>query len=142
MPIDSPQDPDGLKKAFRSRRKRFTSQRRKIWEAFGVRPEGMTVPQAVESLRKAGIGQATVYRTVNDLVGLGFLKWVHDRDGEHRYVACGSAHCHPVVCRVCGRVELIDCHGLQALQRLVALETGFAVEGHHLEIVGVCPRCR
>jgi Fe2+ or Zn2+ uptake regulation protein len=102
----------------------------------------MTISEAVGALKNSGIGQATVYRTVKDLTGLGFLKWVHDRDGDHRYVACGSAHCHPVVCRVCGRVELVDCHGLSALQRLIAVETGFEVEGHHLEIVGLCPQCR
>ena len=137
MAIDSAKDRDGFEKALRSSRKRLTPQRRKVWEAFGRRLEGMTISEAMGALKKSGIGQAAVYRTVKDLTGLGFLKWVHDRDGDHRYVACGSAHCHPVACRVCGRVEFVDCHGLNALQRLIAVETGFEVEGHHLEIVGL-----
>jgi Fur family transcriptional regulator, ferric uptake regulator len=131
-----------LKKAFHSIQKRFTIQRQRIWEAFSEQSEGCTIAQAAERLRATGIGQATVYRTVKDLVDLGFLKWVHDPDGEHRYVACGNTHCHPVVCRVCGNVKLFSCEGLNTLQKLISIETGFFVEGHHLEIFGICSACR
>lgn len=132
---------DELRKSFRSIGKRFTSQRGKIWAVFRAKPSGLSVVQAADLLRAEGIGQTTVYRVVKELVELGFLKWVHGAEGEHQYVAATGGHCHPLVCRHCGRVELIDCQGLSTLQKLVSIETGFRVEGHHLEIYGVCPQC-
>jgi Fur family ferric uptake transcriptional regulator/Fur family peroxide stress response transcriptional regulator len=37
-------------------------------------------------------------------------------------------------------VECSDCD-LAVLEKLIAKQTGFAVEGHHLEFFGVCPDC-
>ncbi|MCU0573046.1 MAG: transcriptional repressor [Syntrophobacteraceae bacterium] len=130
-----------LRRVFHSIGKRFTNQRQRIWEVFKEKSSGLTVAQAADLLRADGIGHTTVYRVVKEFVELGFLKWVHGADGEHQYVACAGGHCHPLVCRDCGRVQLVDCQGLNTLQKLVSVETGFRVDGHHLEIFGVCPEC-
>jgi len=131
-----------MRRAFNAIGKRFTPQRQRIWEVFNQEPRGRTVARAVALLKGEGVGPATVYRTVRELVELGFLKWVHGSDGEHAYVACQGGHCHPLVCRICGKVELVDCLGLGTLHKLINVETGFLVEGHHLEVVGVCPACQ
>lgn len=133
---------DALREAFNGIGKRFTTQRRRVWEVFNEAEAGLTTTQAAERLKPENIGHTTVYRTVRELTDLGFLKWVHGPDGEHRYVACAGGHCHPVVCRVCGKVTLVECEGLRTFHKLIALETGFEVEGHHLEMFGVCPDCR
>ncbi len=133
---------ESLRRAFNDMGKRFTGQRRRIWEIFADAPRGCTVARAVALLKREGIGPTTVYRTVRELVGLGFLKWVHGVDGQHAYVACRGGHCHPLVCRICGRVELVGCQGLGTFHRLINRETGFLVETHHLEVVGVCPACQ
>jgi Fe2+ or Zn2+ uptake regulation protein len=133
---------DNLREAFNSIGKRFTSQRQRIWEVFNENVTGLTITQAVDLLKNEGIGHTTVYRTVKEFTGLGFLKWVHAADGEHRYVSSLGGHCHPLVCRVCGKVQLVDCQGMSTLQKLIAVETGFLVEGHYLEIFGRCPDCR
>lgn len=131
-----------LRRALQTLGKRFTSQRRRIWELFAEHQAGLTISEAAERVKGEGIGQTTVYRTVRELTELGFLKWLHDRDGEHRYIAGGGGHCHPLVCRGCGRVELIDCQGMSTLHKLIAVETGFTVDGHYLEVFGTCPECR
>ncbi len=133
---------DNFRKVFNAGSKRFTFQRQRVLQIFVDHPQGCTIVEVANRLKPEGIGHMTVYRTVKELVSFGLLKWIHDRNGEHRYIACGGAHCHPVVCRVCGHVELFDCEGLGTLQKLISLETGFAVEGHHLEIYGVCPACK
>ncbi len=130
-----------LREAIRAVRKRWTAARHAVWTAFLQSEEGLTIPEAVKNLKLLGIGQATVYRNVRELLQMGLLQWVHDQNGDHRFIAGRKPHGHPVVCQRCKRVIWIDCHGLSAVERLAALETGFTVKGHHLEIFGLCPAC-
>ncbi len=130
-----------LRAAIRAERKRWTEARHAVWEAFLQSQEGLTIPEAVKRVKALGIGQATVYRNVRELLQMGLLQWVHDPNGDHRFIAARMPHGHPVVCQRCKRVIWVDCHGLSAVERLAALETGFTVKGHHLEIFGLCPNC-
>jgi Fur family transcriptional regulator, ferric uptake regulator len=131
-----------VRKRFGDAGLRFTEQRKSIWELFAARPKGLTIAEAVGELKDAGIGQATVYRTVRELRQFGFLQWVHEESGEHRFVACVRDHCHHMVCRNCGNVAVFDCRGVAMLEDLVSLQTGFSIEGHLLEFYGLCPECR
>jgi Fur family ferric uptake transcriptional regulator len=136
-----PASKEELRRRFNQIGLRFTEQREAVWRLFESDPAGFTIPRSVEKLAPRGIGQATVYRTVKALVDLGYLKWVHDRGGEHRFVASKPGHSHLVVCRSCSRViESSDCD-LSVLEKLIATQTGFTVEGHYLEFFGLCPEC-
>ena len=78
---------------------------------------------------------------VTTLQEIGFLRFVHDQDGGHRYIACPAGHTHYLVCRGCGRAcPVTDCN-LGVLEKLIAAQSGFSVEGHHLEFFGLCPQC-
>jgi len=130
-----------LRQQFNRTGLRFTPQREAVWRLFESDPAGFTIAQATVVLTPQKIGQATVYRTIRTLQDLGYLKWVHDRSGEHRYVASRPGHSHMLVCRLCSKaVECSDCD-LSVLEKLIASQTGFAVEGHHLEFFGLCSEC-
>ena len=130
-----------LKVQFNKTGLRFTPQREAVWRVFEGNPTGFTIAQAAAVLALQTIGQATVYRTIRALLTLGYLKKVHDQSGEHRFVASRPGHSHMLVCRSCSRaVECSDCD-LSVLEKLIAKQTGFAVEGHHLEFFGLCPEC-
>ena len=121
----------------------FTRQRRAVWEFFSGGGRAATIAEAAEALRPEGIGQATVYRTVNLLTELGLLVRVHTREGEASYTAMRVGHSHPLICRVCRRVVDFDGDGdLAYLERQLEAATGFSIYGHHLEVYGVCPECR
>jgi Fe2+ or Zn2+ uptake regulation protein len=120
---------------------RFTPQREAVWRLFESDPAGFTISQVIATLAPQGMGQATVYRTIKTLQDLGYLKWVHDQSGEHRFVASRPGHSHMLVCRSCFKVvEFGDCD-LSVMEKLIATQTGFTVEGHHLEFFGLCPDC-
>jgi Fe2+ or Zn2+ uptake regulation protein len=130
-----------LKNRFNQIGLRFTPQREAVWRVFEGHPAGFTITQATVLLASQKIGQATVYRTIRALQNIGYLKMVHDRSDEHRFVASRPGHSHMLVCRSCSRaVECSDCD-LSVLEKLIAKQTGFAVEGHHLEFFGLCPEC-
>ncbi len=130
-----------LKAQFNDIGLRFTPQRETIWRLFEDNPKGLTIAMASNILAKEKISQTTVYRTVKALEDMGFLRWVHSQEGEHRYLASRPGHSHMLVCRKCSKaVECSDCD-LSILEQLIARKTGFTVEGHYLEFYGLCPDC-
>jgi Fe2+ or Zn2+ uptake regulation protein len=121
----------------------MTRQRRQVWEYFAFGSWAATISEATDGLHAAGIGQATVYRTVTLLTDLGLLVRVQDRRGDIGFTAPPIGHNHPLVCGVCRRVVRFDGAGdLTALEAKLAAETGFAIYGHHLEVYGVCAACQ
>jgi len=120
---------------------RLTPQREAVWRYFSRAGRGRALPEAAASLAQRSIGAATVYRAVKTLSSLGFLRPVAGEEGEVRYLAVRPGHAHLVRCTGCDRaVEFAEC-GLDVLEKLVAVKTGFSVEGHHLELFGRCPEC-
>jgi len=121
----------------------FTRQRRGVWEYFAGCGRAATIAEAADALRPQGIGQATVYRTVNLLTELGLLARVHTREGEASYTAMRVGHSHPLICRVCRKVVDFDGDGdLTYLEKQLEAATGFSIYGHHLEVYGICPECK
>jgi len=128
---------------FHQRNIPFTRQRRLVWEYFAGSDRAATIAEAADALRPAGVGQATVYRTVTLLTDLGLLARVQDRRGEIGFTAPPLGHSHPLVCGVCRRVVRFDGDGdLAGFEERLAADTGFAIYGHHLEVYGICPACR
>jgi len=141
MNVDIELSKDELRSQFNRMGLRFTPQRETVWRLFESNPGGLTISRVTILLAQKKIGQATVYRTIKALQDLGYLKWVHDQSGEHCFVASRPGHSHMLVCRMCSKaVECSDCD-LSVLEKLIAKQTGFAVEGHHLEFFGLCPDC-
>jgi Fur family ferric uptake transcriptional regulator len=90
----------------------------------------------------ASVGLVTVYRTLDLLASMGFVRRIHTADGCHGYAVAENGHRHHLVCRRCGAtVEFEGCDLSQFLAR-VGRDTGYAVEGHLLELVGLCAACR
>jgi len=119
-----------------------TLQRRQVWEFFADHPQGHTIGESVEALRDAGIGQATVYRTVMLLLDAGLLCRLQDPDGRSYFMAARPGHSHPLICSGCRNVVEFDACDLSVLEKLLTAETGYAILRHRLEIYGLCPRCQ
>ena len=93
------------------------------------------------------VGRATVFRTLDLLVERGMLRRVHTETGAnwgHSYVLCGlsDAHHHHLVCTECGRVSDFEGCSVEGLIEGLKEQTGFQVQGHHLELYGVCETCQ
>jgi len=90
-----------------------------------------------------GIGLVTVYRTLALLADLGQIRRVHEEDRCLAYAPANLAHGHHVVCRNCRRaVEFPGSEDLGAVIGDVARETGFRIDDHLLELMGICPACQ
>ena len=123
---------------------RLTSARRAVVRTAYARSETFSADDLYDELRSAGsgVGRATVFRTLDLLVGLRLLDRVHRPDGSHGYVAGGPGHRHHLTCSTCGTVvEFHDCNVSDLVDQL-ARRTDFQIDGHWLEFFGTCPDCR
>jgi len=124
---------------------RLTRSRRAVIEAMAraescMRPEDVLL-RAQESCPSLGL--VTVYRTLRLLSELGHVRRVHFDNGCHGYAPSALTHGHHIICRNCQQV--IEFPGSEAIGALIAQvegQTGFAVEDHLLELMGLCPACR
>jgi Fur family ferric uptake transcriptional regulator len=88
------------------------------------------------------VGRATVFRAVDTLREQGILDRVTFADGTHRYRMCGEQHHHHVTCTECHRVVEVAACLSDAAFSAIAEQTGFALEGHSLDLFGRCRECR
>jgi Fe2+ or Zn2+ uptake regulation protein len=88
------------------------------------------------------VGLVTVYRTLDLLSELGFARRIHTEDGCHGYAAANDGHRHHMVCRRCGAAVEFEGCDLSPFMTRLSQETGYAIEDHLLELVGVCAMCQ
>lgn len=87
-------------------------------------------------------GRATVYRTIEQLHGAGWLARIHPQGAEAGYVPSFPGHLHHLVCTSCGVVIAFEGCALDELLARLASQTSFAIEGHLLQLYGRCAECR
>jgi Fur family ferric uptake transcriptional regulator len=136
-------DADALMERLVAQGHRATRPRRAVLAALAERGSA-TAQELVEAVRAggAGIGRATVFRTLDLLATLGAVERLHRPGGCHAYVLARPGHRHHLVCSDCGAVvEFSECALDEALAAL-GRRTAFRISGHWLEVVGVCGACQ
>jgi Fe2+ or Zn2+ uptake regulation protein len=135
---------DTLETELRVGHHKLTKPRRAVLDII-ARSERHLTPAEVYAKAKARyphIGLTTVYRTLDLLVELGAIRRIHLPEGCHSYASAARAHEHHLVCTTCGRAEsFADCD-LDPLMDNLRARTGFAIEVHMLELMGICPDCQ
>ena len=123
----------------------MTGPRRALVRLIADRKVRFTAADLEEDVARISpaVGRATVFRTLELLLSLGLVERVHT-EGERRdaYVVAGGVHHHHLVCSRCGVVTEVTGCMVDDLVSSLAQASGFQVEGHWMEIVGLCSRCR
>ncbi|MGH7505853.1 MAG: Fur family transcriptional regulator [Longimicrobiales bacterium] len=131
-----------LREALEASGQRYTEQRAAVYRfliATDVHPTADDVFTAVRG-DIPDISLATVYKSLETLVGCGLAMKLTYGDGSARYDGRTDPH-HHARCLTCGAV--IDVPGrldAAVVQRLGPVQN-FAVEGYRLELVGHCGVC-
>ena len=123
---------------------RVTVPRRSVVELIAAQDGPFTASdlERMARMRRATIGRATIFRTLELLAGLDVVERIDLPSGEHAYVACEPAHHHHVVCTSCGQTVEVGDLGLGSILDHVATRTGFRIERHRLELFGICVACQ
>jgi Fur family ferric uptake transcriptional regulator len=122
-----------------------TRQRNRILSVFVSAGRHLSAEELTLLVKKtdAGIGYATVYRTMKLLAGAGLAHERRFEDGVTRfeYDAAQGHHDH-LICTGCGKIIEFENEQIEALQQNVAKKNRFLVQSHKLELYGLCSDCR
>jgi len=132
-----------LRKALEASGQRFTEQRAAVFRFLGSTDVHPSADEVFLAVRRdlPGISLATVYKSLETLVGCGLAVKLTYSDGSARYDGRTDPH-HHARCVACGRV--IDIPGSisdDQIGQLRGRTDGFLVTGYRLELSGYCPDC-
>lgn len=107
----------------------------------------MTIPQILE--RDATLAQSSVYRNLAILEEVGAVSKIVTHDDHARYELAEQLtnhHHHHLICTNCGLVSDFELPAEVEQTLDDALEhtgrrAGFEVDGHRLDLIGVCGSC-
>lgn len=119
---------------------RNTKQKSALRKAFENAGRPLSPEEVLEMAASEveGIGLATVYRNIRQLVDDGFLSTVQLVNEPPRYELSGKGHHHHFRCTKCGKVfELEGCaEGVDSI-----VPKGYKVDVHHILFYGDCRGC-
>jgi Fur family peroxide stress response transcriptional regulator len=132
-----------LRSALEENGLRYTEQRSAVFEHLANTKSHPTADEVLLAVRPAlpGISLATVYKSLETLVGCGLVNKLTYSDGSSRYDGCTDPH-HHARCGRCGRV--VDVPGSLPEDQVEGLRLGasdFVVTGYRLELTGYCQPC-
>ncbi|NIM93442.1 MAG: hypothetical protein GTO18_07000 [Anaerolineales bacterium] len=124
---------------------RLTDARQSVVQVMAAAEDWLS-PEDIHARARAycdSIGLVTVYRTLSLLLDLGCVRRIHFESGCHGYAKSEMLHGHHLVCRGCNQtVEFSGSEDISPLIDQVSNATGFIVEDHMLELLGLCPDCQ
>ena len=135
---------DGVEVLLARHGHRMTQPRRIVTGQVLQQSRPFTAEQMVAEVHAAApeVGRATVYRTLELLGSVDVVARVLRSDGHPAYIAGSPGHRHHLVCSDCGTTVAFSACPVDALVSDLRRDTNFAIQGHMLEVFGVCPACQ
>ena len=137
LPTLAPAVADELAARLRGRGLRVTQQRRDVLAA--VRHLGHATPEQIHGT-VADADLTTVYRTLELLEEIGFVRHAHLGHGAPSYRPSDDDHIH-VVCHHCGKVLDVDADLVDELATRLLAAQGFELDRGHFTVFGKCSDC-
>lgn len=126
---------------------RYTNVRRRVVASLQTGSGPMTITQILET--DDSLSQSSVYRNLTILEDVGAVSRIVTNDDFARYELAEDLtghHHHHLICSDCGDVtdfelaDKIESNLDKALHR-VAVDAGFTMHAHSLDLLGTCNNC-
>ncbi len=123
---------------------KLTPQRRVVIQAIASNQEHLTPTAIYEKVHQhhPNIGLVTIYRTLEILAKLKLICELHAGDSCRSYTISAPGHHHHLICSNCGKVVDFPSCELEEAQQSLSKQTGFKIDDHLLEFVGLCQACQ
>ena len=133
-----------LNNALRENGYRLTAARRAIVAALVESGGHITADELVSAINHTPpqVGRMTVYRTLDLLQQLGRIRPVYQGSGAAHYILMNEGRHHHLLCSACGRMVEFDECAVSEMEAQIREHFQFEVQGHLLEIYGLCPECQ
>ncbi|MBS1837119.1 MAG: transcriptional repressor [Actinobacteria bacterium] len=126
--------------------RRYTPSRRRVVSALAEADRPLTIPELLDSA--SGLAQSSAYRNLTELIDAGVVHRIVAGDEYSHFELAEdlTRHHHHLVCTRCGRVEDFVAseeleHRLHRALDDAAGSSGFTVQHHRLDLVGICAAC-
>jgi Fur family ferric uptake transcriptional regulator len=123
---------------------KITKQRRAVLNAFIKCQNHISVEElyGIVSEQEPKIGLATIYRTLALLTKSGLALEIDFGDGQKRYESSYmNAHHDHMVCTECGKIIEFNHPLIEKYQDEIAIQNGFKITSHKLDLFGLCNNC-
>ena len=122
---------------------KLTRQRRAVLTVIAEANSRLSPADVYARAKRAcpDLGLATVYSTLELLDELGAVRRVHLADNCEGFAPAAMPHGHHVICVRCSRVMEFEGCDVSSMIRSAAKQTGFHIEEHWLELMGMCGEC-
>jgi len=144
--------PHKWRKRFRGRGSRWTASREAILNLLSKTSKHLSAKEIYQALFRIypGIGLTTVYRTLDLLENMGFLKKIPLGSGENKYELISNAdetH-HHLICTECGKIidytDLVkeESELIKKTEQRLKNRHDFKITDHKFEFYGICKKCQ
>ncbi len=134
-----------FRKYLASQKLRYTPERRKIVRAVFSARDHFQADELYMRLKAHNqrVSRATVYRTLDLLVKLGFVQkvCVGDRSSIYQSALNGRRFGH-LICLVCGKIQKFELPEIENSVEKVCREFHFVSQNGSVQISGYCETCR
>lgn len=137
---------EDLKVVLKSKGMKFTEQRAIILEILLNIDAHLNAEEVLDIVKEKypnqKIGIATIYRTLNFLEEVDLISSISfGKDGK-KYEGNNDTHHDHIICTQCDNiVEFLD-ETIEKKQEEVALDNGFKITSHTMQIFGICSKCQ
>ncbi|GAA0430510.1 Fur family transcriptional regulator [Lentibacillus halophilus] len=119
-----------------------TTAKRKDMLAFFAEADGYRTAKDLIGYMEptyAGISYDTVYRNLHLFHDVGVLEATELNGEKHFRFSCSHRHHHHFICKDCGKTKTLDICPMDEIRQSLG---NYAIEGHKLEVYGLCPVCQ
>ncbi|MBF0367770.1 MAG: transcriptional repressor [Oligoflexia bacterium] len=127
---------------------RLTSERKTLLHTICNMQGHFEAEDILSALKKQGhqVSLATIYRNLSLIKDAGMIRRVSLTHGDpsRMQFECTweQQHHDHLTCIDCGKKVEFNYSAIEVLQETLAKEHGFILTGHHLELLGLCPKCQ
>lgn len=134
----------GVLQALHAEGKRITAQRRLLLDVIRQSKGHLDAGEIYQRAhtKDPRISLSTVYRNLNLLEELGLIVELHLDQEHHHYELKEETEHYHLICSRCGEVVEFANPLVQRLISQVGKEKGFRVERVHIDLVGLCEKCK
>lgn len=121
-----------------------TPQRRVVIRTISSSQEYLTPTAIYERMHQdqSSVGLVPIYRTLEILARLKLICELHAGESCRSYTISAPGHHHHLICSNCGKVVDFPSCELETAQQSLSKQTGFRIDGHLLEFMGLCQACQ
>lgn len=138
-------DTNNFQSMLKQKNLKNTKHRNSILEVIAQNGEPINAEAIYLSLKEQNISisLSTVYRVIEVLFDSGLLTKTSVKDDNKALFEINSMkHKHHLLCLKCRKLLAVEGCPLESYEKTIEEKFGFIVEGHNLELYGICKECK